>query len=68
MEKSALNSYSPEQRQRRSMARDAVFTVSMAGPDVQRRFVVRVRALFSFCVVCGLGAMFLSALVFDAPD
>jgi FtsH-binding integral membrane protein len=48
---------SPEERRRLSLAREAVYTAAMLGVDVQRRFLVRQRLLFTLAIGLGLGAM-----------
>jgi hypothetical protein len=52
----------PEQRKRRSLPREAVFTASMAGREVQRRFLIRKRIAFTLAVLLGLSAMWVLAL------
>jgi FtsH-binding integral membrane protein len=59
---------SPQQRRRRSMSPKAVFTVAMAGPDVQRRFVLLQRSVFALIGLAGLASMLLGALVLPRPD
>lgn len=58
---------SPEQRRRRSMLRKPVFTVAMAAPDVQRKFLSSQRFLFALQVFLGLAGMFAAALLLPRP-
>ena len=59
---------SPQQRRRRSLSPRALFTVAMAGPDVQRRFVLLQRAVFALIGLAGLASMLLGALILPRPD
>ncbi len=52
----------PEQRRRRALPREAVFTASMAGREVQRRFLIQQRIAFTLAVLLGLAAMWILAL------
>ncbi len=47
----------PEQRRRRALPRESVFTVQLAGQDVRRRFLVKQRLFFSFFVFIALATM-----------
>jgi hypothetical protein len=52
----------PEQRKRRILPRETVFTASMAGREVQRRFLIQKRIAFTLAVLLGLAAMWILAL------
>ena len=52
----------PEQRKRRILPREAVFTAAMAGREVQRRFLIQKRIAFTLAVLLGLAAMWILAL------
>jgi len=52
----------PEQRKRRILPREAVFTVSMAGREVQRRFLIQKRIAFTLAVLLGLAALWILAM------
>jgi hypothetical protein len=52
----------PEQRKRRIIPREAVFTASMAGREVQRRFLIQKRIAFTLAILLGLAAMWILAL------
>ena len=58
----ALQPDTPEQRKRRRLARETVFTASMAGREVQRRFLILKRTAFTLAVLLGLAAMWILAL------
>jgi hypothetical protein len=52
----------PQQRIRRILPREALFTASMAGREVQRRFLIQKRIAFTLAVLLGLAAMWILAL------
>ncbi|HUU00238.1 MAG TPA: hypothetical protein VM425_02220 [Myxococcota bacterium] len=56
----------PEQRRRRLIPKQEVFTVQMAGQDVQRRFLLGQRLFFGLAVWVGLGAMWAAAVFLPA--
>jgi len=58
----AQNPDTPEYRKRRIVPREAIFTVSMAGREVQRRFLIQKRIAFTLAVLLGLAAMWVLAL------
>jgi hypothetical protein len=52
----------PEHRRRRTLPRETVFTASMAGREVQRRFLIQKRTAFTLAILLGLSAMWILAL------
>lgn len=52
----------PEQRRQKAVTRRPLFTVALAGPDVQRKFLFRTRMLFALASTLALGAMWLGAV------
>jgi hypothetical protein len=63
----ALRPDTPEQRKRRTLPRETVFIASMAGREVQRRFLVQKRIAFTLAILLGLSAMWILALQLDGP-
>jgi hypothetical protein len=58
----ALHADTPEQRKRRTLPRETMFTVALAGREVQRRFLIQKRIAFTLAVLLGLSAMWILAL------
>ncbi len=57
-----LQSDTPDQRKRRTLPRDAVFTACMAGREAQRRFLIQQRIAFTLAVLLGLSTMWILAM------
>ncbi len=56
----------PEQRRRRLIPKKEIFTVQMAGQDVQRRFLLGQRLFFALAIWVGLGVMWAAAVFLPA--